>query len=266
METKNISIGIITDVHYTDRERIGNRYCRDSLSKVREAIQAFEALKPSFIIHLGDFIDSGEIHGHEIDYLQTIDSEYKKFNGEKHYVIGNHDVADLSKDQFLDICGKGRHYSFDREGFHFIILDACYNEDESDYDSGNFDWIESYIPIFEQEWLKLDIENTEKMIFIFIHQRLDDEKNVHGVKNAIPIRKILEESGKVIAVFQGHDHQGEYRLINGIHYLTFQAVVEGERIENNAYSLIQIKDDGTAIIKCFGRKRQNLHLAKDGLK
>jgi hypothetical protein len=88
----------------------------------------------------------------------------------------------------------------------------CYNEDGSDYDSGNFDWRKTYIPKVEQEWLKLDLKKTQKKTIIFVHQRFD------------------------------------------IDYFTFQAVVEGQGLENNAYSLIYIRDNGAIKVEGFGKQ------------
>ena len=249
-----VSIGVITDIHYSESEGIGNRCYRDSLSKVRQAVETFNHEKPSFCINLGDLIDNDQTLDDEISNLKAVEREYAKFNGERHYVLGNHDLAGFSKEQFFGIClTKGRYYSFDCVGFHFIILDACYNEDESEYNKGNFDWIETYMPIAEQEWLESDLKNTDKRTFIFIHQRLDDENDVHGVKNGFGVRKIIEKSGKVFVVFQGHDHRGGYAFVDGIHYFTFRAIVEGSGLENNAYSLIHI-DEESVYIEGFGNQ------------
>ena len=46
------------------------------------------------------------------------------------------------------------------------------------------------------------------------------------VRNAADVRAILERSGKVLAAFHGHDHAGNHKVINGIHYYTLIAVVE----------------------------------------
>ncbi|HGE72780.1 TPA: alkaline phosphatase [Candidatus Poribacteria bacterium] len=251
----NITIGILTDVHYAERDTIWSRYFRDSLSKVRSAISFFNQANPDFCVYLGDNIDKGPTREIELEYLMLIKSEYAKFNGIGHYVIGNHDLASFSKEQFLKICGsREKYYSFDYGPFHFIILDGCYNQDESDYDSGNFDWRYAYIPKIEQEWLIKDLQNSEKKAIIFVHQRLDDDNGLHGIGNSKTIRQILEDSGKVIAVFQGHDHFGAQNYINDINYFTFQAVVEGQGLENNSYSLIHIWNDGTIKIEGFGKQ------------
>jgi len=44
----------------------------------------------------------------------------------------------------------------------------------------------------------------------------------------------------VLAVFQGHHHPGAYSFINGIHYYTLKAVVEGSGPENNAYAVVDV--------------------------
>ena len=74
---------------------------------------------------------------------------------------------------------------------------------------------------------------------MFAHQRLD-VGSPYGVKNAPGIRKILENSGKVRAVFQGHSHSSDYKEIGGIHYCTLVAMVEGSEAASNGYSTISV--------------------------
>ena len=85
---------------------------------------------------------------------------------------------------------------------------------------------------------------------MFAHQRLD-VSNSHGVKNNGDVRKVLESSGKVLAVFQGHSHQNALKTIGGIHYCTMVAMVEGAGPQNNGYSLVEIDAHGTIEIKGF---------------
>jgi 3',5'-cyclic AMP phosphodiesterase CpdA len=259
-----ITVGMLADVHYADRERVNQRYYRESIAKVEQCIRDFNSVEPDFIVQLGDFVDKGESVEEELSYLERIEREYAKFKGERHYVLGNHDVATFSKEQFISNCGARENYSFDKRNFHFIVLDACYNEDESDYNAGNFDWTETYIPIAQQRWLEADLQETSKKTVVFVHQRLDDEHGAHGVKNSPQVRKILEKPGKVLAVFQGHDHSGAYSNINDIHYYTLPALVRGTGLENNAYAVVQIRLDGSVRIKGFGKiKDQELNLERN---
>jgi alkaline phosphatase len=82
--------------------------------------------------------------------------------------------------------------------------------------------------------------------------------NNHGVNNNADVRKILEASGKVLAVFQGHSHQNDLKEIAGIHYCTLVAMVEGSGPENNGYSRIDLHTDGMIQVMGF-RKQASYH-------
>ena len=254
-EGGGLTFGVITDAHYADRDTAGTRHYRDSQAKVREAVDAFIAARPAFCVHLGDLVDKGESVEAELSYLATIEGEYARFAGPRHYVFGNHDVATLTKAQYLENCAaRDRYYSFDGGSFHFVILDACYNADATDYEPDNFTWTATYIPSRERDWLREDLAATDLQTIVLGHQRLDGDDDPHGVKNAPLTRAILEESGQVLAVLQGHDHRGAHNVSEGIHYVTVKAVVEGPGLENNAYALVHVAEDGAVTIEGHGRQ------------
>ena len=137
-----------------------------------------------------------------------------------YYVLGNHCVSALTKLEFLEIVGqKASYYSFDANGVHFVVLDACFRSDGQPYGRKNFEWTDSNIPAAEVEWLIADLNQTIHKSVVFVHQRLDVEPPL-GIENTPEVRKVLEESGKVLAVLQGHDHQGDYKEIEGVPYCT----------------------------------------------
>jgi len=111
-------------------------------------------------------------------------------------------------------------------GYHFVVLDACFRSDGEPYGRKNFNWTDSNIPAAEIEWLKGDLEKTTHKTIAFVHQRLDVEGH-YGVKNAAEVRRVLEQSGNVLAVFQGHYHRNDLKEIGGIRYCTLVAMVEG---------------------------------------
>lgn len=250
-----ITIGIYTDSHYADRKPGGNRYYRDSAAKLAEFVKTMTKAKPDFCIVLGDFVDKGKTLEIERGYLRRIEGIYRTFTGRRYHVIGNHDVATFSKAQFVDGTKMpAPHHSFDAGAFHCVVLDANYRKDFSHYKAGNFHWTQTYVPPDEQKWLTADLAGTKKKTVVFIHQTLDDEKGSHGVKNAPDVRRILEKSGKVLAVFQGHNHGGAYRRINGIEYLTMRAMVTGAGLKNNAHSIATVTP-ASIRIRGFGRQR-----------
>jgi predicted phosphodiesterase len=207
--------------------------------------------KVDFVIELGDFKDNDEEKNPEkaIQNLQVIESVFQQFHGPVFYVLGNHDLDSNSKKQFFDNVrksnifsgGKG-YYSFTSGSVHCIVLDANFRSNGTEYSHGNFDWKDANIPYNELVWLEEELATAKRPVIIFIHQLLDGKGNLF-VRNAEYVRKILEDSGKILAVFQGHHHFGRYRTVANIHYYTSKAVVEGSGSENNAYEIVEVFAD-----------------------
>ncbi len=251
-----VRAGLVTDMHYADKPPAGSRHYRQSLDKLAEAAARFQQHKPEFVVELGDFIDAAGSVDVEKGYLKRINKDFTALPGKKHYVLGNHCVHTLTKEEFLDGVGqKKSYYSFDAGGFHFVVLDSCFRSDGKPYGRKNFQWTDPNIPAQEVEWLKADLKSATGKTIVFAHQRLD-VSNHYGVKNAAEVRQVLEDSGKVLAVFQGHSHKNDLKDINGIHYCVLTAMVEGSGAENNGYSTMDIFADGTIRIKGF-RKQKN---------
>lgn len=248
-------VGLITDLHYADKAPAGSRHYRETLDKLAEAGRQFSQQSPDFVVELGDFIDAADSVDAEKQYLKRIQREFSAISKHRHHVLGNHCVHTLTKEEFLGGVERERsYYSFDVAGFHFIVLDACFRSDGTPYGRKNFQWTDPNIPAAEVEWLEGDLKENRKPTVVFAHQRLD-VSNHYGVKNAAAIRALLEASGHVRAVFQGHSHQNDYRDIAGIHYCTLVAMVEGSGADNNAYSTLNLHDDGTLRIEGFRKQK-----------
>jgi alkaline phosphatase len=251
---KAVRVGLITDLHYADKSPAGSRHYRQTLGKLEAASKQFSVDRPDFIVELGDLIDAADSVDVEQHYLKTINKQFAGICEDRHYVLGNHCVDTLTKEEFLGTVEQERSfYSFDREGIHFIILDACFRSDGASYGRRNFKWTDANVPVEELEWLRGDLSATTKPTVVFAHQRLDVSTH-HGVKNGTEVRKTLEKSGNVLAVFQGHSHQNDLNEVSGIHYCTLAAMVEGSGPENNGYSVMDIQSDGTIEIKGFHRQ------------
>jgi predicted phosphodiesterase len=248
--TGAVRFGIVTDCHYADADTVGTRYYRHSLDKLAECVESMNAQKVDFLVELGDFKDqdSPPIEQKTLSYLQAIESVFHRFDGPTYHVLGNHDQDSLSKTQFLanikntGIDASRSYYSFDFNGVHFVVLDANYKSDETDYDHGNFDWTDVNIPPAELQWLRRELTTSSGAVVVLIHQLLDGTGS-HYVNHAAEVRQVLEQSGRVLAVFQGHRHDGSYSLIEGIHYYTLKAVVEGSGPENNSYAVVEVRPD-----------------------
>lgn len=250
-EKLSVSFGMITDLHYADKPAAGSRYYRETPGKLAEAADRFAQQKPAFVVELGDFIDAAASVETELGYLKRINRDFAAISKNRHYVLGNHCVDMLTKDEFLGGVEREKsYYSFDSGGIHFVVLDSCFRSDGKSYGRKNFKWTDPNIPAAELDWLTQDLKATSKPTVVFAHQRLD-VSNHYGVKNAAAVRLAFENSGKVLAVFQGHSHKNDHKQIGDIHYCTMVAMVEGQGTESNGYSLVKIAQDGTIEISGF---------------
>ena len=278
--------GIITDMHKTTKADSDTRKYSVSLDKMKVFMDKMKDMKPAFLIELGDFVDTLAPGTDPAANLKEIETLFTSFAGPTYHVLGNHDFDNLKRDQFLSaVTNTGipqgqTWYSWDADGVHCIVLDA-------DYTPGNFrpydmntpedtfwTWVDTCIPPQELEWLKEDLRNTALPVLVFTHQTLDrvDDQD-HNIKNASAVRALLEESGRVLAVISGHDHQGGYANIKGIHYLVLNGNVgvndsrpwsatsaaDGmDREADNQFAVLEVRraGDGKDLLGVTGDGRQ----------
>ncbi len=95
-----LRFGLITDLHYADKETAGTRFYRDTLGKLEEASAEFTKDKIEFVVELGDLIDAADSVQVELGYLKTINKTFAAICKDRHYVLGNHCVDTLTKQEF----------------------------------------------------------------------------------------------------------------------------------------------------------------------
>jgi predicted phosphodiesterase len=264
---KRLRFGMITDLHYADIAPRGSRHYRQSQGKLAECLDLMKQEQVDFLIELGDFKDQATPPEHDgtLGYLKTIEAQFQGFEGPTYHVLGNHDMDSISKQDFLSqvtntgIAPDASYYAFDAQGLHCIVLDANFMANGQAYDSGNFDWTKTYICPEEMAWLERDLGRTRKKVLVFCHQCLDGTES-HHVKNCAEVRQVLEDSKKVLAVFTGHNHAGDYSLINGIHYYTLKAVIEGKQATDNAYAIVEMHPNDTISVTGY-RKAVSTEMA-----
>lgn len=252
-----VRVGLVTDLHYADKPAIGSRHYRETIPKLKDVVTRFKSEQPDFVVFHGDLIDSADSLEKEKGHLTTVVKAISAMPFPKHYVLGNHCVHLLKKSEFLEgVKQKASFYSFDKNGFHFVVLDSCFKSDGTPYERRNFKWTDANIPEHELQWLQTDLKQAAHPTIVLAHQPLDlKDTDSHAVKNSSVVRKIMEESGKVAAVFQGHSHRNKYSEIAGIHYCTMVAMVEGSGLQNNGYSTLDIFKDGSIALNGFRKQK-----------
>lgn len=143
------SFGVIADVQYADIDdghnflRTRKRYYRTSVLLLRQALKSWAeaAVKPDFVLQLGDIID-GFNRRHEASEraLEVVLRELSSSPAEVHHVWGNHEFYNFSRTRLLSSALNSRPdaerslsesgtdiyaYHFrPHPGFSFIVLDA----------------------------------------------------------------------------------------------------------------------------------------------
>lgn len=263
-----LSCGLFADAHYAPTVYGSRRYCRDSLLKLRACVETLNARQVPLAFNLGDLIDTAGDRKADLGLLQEMCTAFGRFRGEKHSVLGNHDLATLTKQEFLQAaCSSGcsddlpaAYGSFDRQGVHFVLLDGNCHQDGSDFERGDFEWDEAWLSPDQIAWLARDLHAArDRRSIVICHENLDrrlreGELDPHVLRNAAAVREVLERAGTVWAVIQAHNHAGMHVVINGIPYVGIAAMVTGEWPDNNAYAVVSLYGDGQLSVEGFGRQ------------
>ncbi|GEM_PF-1440022 len=207
---------LVTDLHYQKLDR--------AVSKLRlqDYVDTMAGWGPAFVVQNGDLIQGWSSYDQNLADMFSADSILDGLSVPRYNVIGNHELeTNISLAEALNIFGAdSSYYSFDRGGYHFIVLNAAY--DTSGQPSN---WHQGYIPSFEESWLVNDLANADKYTIVFLHHNIDNQAGVdttYYVRDRRHIRHLLEDSGKVIAVFEGHLHVTYDWIHNNIAYYSIE--------------------------------------------
>jgi 3',5'-cyclic AMP phosphodiesterase CpdA len=256
-----VRVAIVTDVHANDTNSPNEHKVMVNWSeRVSAFVDAATDASADAIVSLGDYVNGAFVMGAELGDPARIfgifDEAYTvltAFDGPVHYVLGNHDVYNLSKEQILSVTEtESTYYSYDQGGVHFVILDAQYDKNENDY--GHIAWmVQGLIPTVELDWLKADLAASDLPTIVFIHQPLDSDFELLAggppIFNHTVMRDVLAADDGVIAVFSGHDHGSDYSEIDGIHYFTIAAMVDHDEPTPLTWALVSVDPEaGTLIV------------------
>lgn len=184
-----------------------------------------------------------------------------KLNCPVYHLVGNHEIKYLSIKYLKEALKyKKLYFNIDCKNFRFIFLfiKRFYPLRETKLDSSQLNWLKKKV-------------NTDKKIVIFSHHSLvpiDTRGNfwfsarpdLTFIKNHSEFLKII--AGKnVRLVFNGHLHWNKKKMLEGVHYITAQSLVENasgktEGLPANAFTLVNLSDN-FASIKIMGQSGKN---------
>lgn len=212
---KTLNFGLVADVH--------KDLMPDANQRLEKFINSAIEKKVDFIIQLGDFCMADSKNQDFIDIWET-------FKGPKYHVLGNHDMDRHSKAEILDFWEMPKtYYSYDFQGFHFIVLDANFLFQDGkfiDYEKANFyvnDSVRTYIDDGQIEWFKADLEDAKLPTIVISHQSLWHYQ--WGIKNRLSLQKIMElHHEKIICCMNGHNHIDFHHHQNNIDYIEINSM------------------------------------------
>jgi 3',5'-cyclic AMP phosphodiesterase CpdA len=197
-----------------------------------ELVMAFvrrmrDEVNPDLVINLGDVLEDESAERDRERYAHFV-SMLREIGRPVLHVAGNHDTINLSPEELCAIWGTSSEatYSRDHGGIHFAILRTIEHREQR---------IE--LPQSQIGWLEADLAATELPSIVLMHHpasemRLEGnrwfEKSPHlcRVVERRALREVIERSGKVLAVFNGHVHWNHLDIIAGIPYVTLQSLIE----------------------------------------
>lgn len=200
----------------------------DGRRRLKEFLEFAERRKADFIIHLGDFCYANERN-------RDLAEAWGAAGRPAYQVLGNHDMDHNTKQQAVEFLGMpAPFYSFDAGEVHCIAADPNHLAlagGLQDYGFGNYfahpaklNWLGDA----QLEWLRADLEGTDKKTIVFSHQSLADP--VFGARDSERLQEIFRRENarcgrqKVIACMNGHDHTDGVRVQEGVYYISVNSL------------------------------------------
>jgi Icc protein len=226
-----LTIGIVTDLHFGPEARYKGKL-RKMTHQAGALAQDFvrtmnDDVRPALVVNLGDDIED---ESREADLARYADCQsiLRGSRAPLVNVAGNHDLIHMNRDDLARFWQRSGplYYSLDHGGWHWVVLHTIERQG-----------VDIRIPDTQLEWLASDLARGTAPTIVFMHhsaseQSLDDSRWWPGrphlalVRERADLRRVLEQSRRVRAVFNGHLHWNHFDLIGGIPYVTVQSLIE----------------------------------------
>ena len=226
-----LTIGIVTDMHFGPEARWQGRL-RKLTHQAAELTRGFvramnDEVRPDLIVNLGDDIED-ESREADLSRYGECQAILRTARAPLVNVAGNHDLIHMNREdlgRFWQRTGP-LYYAFEQGGWRFIVLHTLEKQD-----------VEVRVPETQIEWLRGELAAARTPVIVLMHhsaseQDVQDSRWWPGrahlalVKERAELRRVLEESGRVRAVFNGHLHWNHLDVIAGIPYVTLQSLIE----------------------------------------
>jgi 3',5'-cyclic AMP phosphodiesterase CpdA len=226
-----LTLGFVTDLHFGPEARFEGKLRKlthraaELTARVVDAMNT--TIRPDALVNLGDDIED-ESHDLDLARYRECQAILRRSNAPLINVAGNHDIVHIKTAELNDVWGRSGklYYSLDIAGWHVVVLHTVERAG-----------VDIRIDAEQLRWLRDDLANAQGPVVVLMHhgasdQDLEDSRwfakaaHVALVKNRDEFRSIVQGSGKVRAVFNGHLHRNHFDVIRGVPYVTIQSLIE----------------------------------------
>lgn len=271
---EQLTIGLLSDLHFCDSDPFEERFFRNGKSKIGDCIHTFNRATVDFVIDLGDVIDK------DFESFETILPYYKLFKKPVYHLVGNHDwdVEDHLKQKVGATLGYPDNLdrSFSAKGFRIILLNGnTISTYASAQGSEHYVLAEKWLNELERSnrlnaqfwnggisaeqltWLENELQkaaeqNQRALIFchfpIFPHTK-------YNLLNAEDVLEAITRYPCLAAWISGHNHHGNYGIRNKTHFINLKGMVE--TAGTPAFSVLHIYSE-QMILHGYGREQTRI--------
>jgi 3',5'-cyclic AMP phosphodiesterase CpdA len=226
-----VKFALISDVHFGPRAYFGGKL-RKLTHRAADLTEAFvhsmnTSIKPDLVVNLGDVIEDRD-YAADLENYATFTRLLEPLSAPVLHVAGNHDTKNLTQADMRRLWGHTGDLFYSREigGVHFSVLHTIEIQD-----------VAVRLPDEQFAWLEADLKAATLPVVVLMHHPASEmvltgnrwfEKAPHICRLAERrrLRALLEDSGKVLAVFNGHVHWNHFDVIASIPYVTLQSLIE----------------------------------------
>jgi alkaline phosphatase len=233
-EPMRLKIGFSPDWEYGSRKRLAHKLTNQAPAELEKVVRFFnEEFHPDLVIGGGDYIESTGVKPEKAKLqLREIDAIFKRLEARRLYALGNHDMRSLSKNEVMEILEvESPHGVTDIGEWRIVVFDTNFNKTDDSHRSRE-QYAEGYVSTRELRWLEAAI-TTERPTLVFSHHSPVTANNVddvlaRNITNEEAVRVVLERHQNVVAVISGHTPRPQHRVVNGVHYLIGDTLVNEE--------------------------------------
>lgn len=270
-----LRFGLIADPQYAPIEpntRL-NRHYAQSLEKLEAAIAQFNGEALDFVVTLGDVIDR------DWENFDRVLPLYETLRHTHHILPGNHDFA-VAADRLAEVHARlgmaAPYHDFVVNGVRLILTDgnevslfAPPLDDPRRVEAAerlaaltaagaaNAQMWNAGMSATQVAWLGERLRQADKAgerAIVFGHYPLHPASD-HNLWGAEEVSALIAASPAAIGYFCGHNHAGNYGLLNGTHFVNIKGMVD--TADENAFAIVAVHADRIEITG-FGREESRV--------